>query len=685
MVIAMKRENKTEEKFRPRARLLRILGEELIGDEIVAITELVKNAYDADAQNVLIELKNMNTDRGEIIITDDGCGMTKEVVINSWMQMGTNFKRKRQFSESRKRRVLGEKGVGRFGVDKLGQILELHTKTEKSKKEIFSRFDWSQYDQELFLDEIIHRIEEIEPTIIKKHGTVLHIKKLRSRWNEKMVEKLNFSLLKIVSPFQPSGDFRIIVVAKEFEEFVGEINNELFDKALYQLNALVISDGKIHVEIKGRDKYELNIPKDKRLTCGPFRISLRAWDLDAEGLKPLGMGVVRARQLLRSWSGISLYRDGFRIFPYGEEGEDWLELDKRRIDIPVERFSRNQVLGFIEISRDQNPALKDQTNREGLVRNPAYLDLKEIVLKIIQELENYRISIRGRKGERKERFKERLTDRQILENMSEYLQKERKPDRKYLSSMVKKAMDVSMESEKRILEVIARYRRLAGLGEMAGRVIHEIRQPVEFIRRKCSANIKRIMKKIFRRKKIMEDLDTIDKEADNINRSITKWEPFIRVKREREIINICDIIERATKYYARDIKKLKIKIDYPEPTENYFPVRIDPVDGIQIFKNLFDNSIYWLEENEKGRQIKVSVFEKDTQTVVWVSDNGPGINIEEPEDIFLPGWTRKPKGSGLGLAIVGELLVDNNGKIELVESELRTGATFQIRFMKEER
>lgn len=295
------------------------------------------------------------------------------------------------------------------------------------RKEVFAKFDWSQYDKELFLEEVTHGIEETDPTRIKKKGTILHIKKLRSKWDEKMVEKLNFALLKIVSPFQPSSDFKIKVITKEFEEFKGEISNKLFDKAPYQLTAHVRPDKKISIKIKDRDEYELEISEENKLNCGPFKITLRAWDLGAEGLKPLGMGVVKARELLRSWSGISIYRDGFRIFPYGEEGEDWLELDKRRIDIPVERFSRNQVLGFIEVSRDQNSALRDQTNREGLVRNQAYLDLKEIVLKIIQELENYRISIRGGKGERKERFKERLIDRQILENMSEYLRRKKNP------------------------------------------------------------------------------------------------------------------------------------------------------------------------------------------------------------------------------------------------------------------
>ena len=681
----MSEDNIQSEKFRPRARLLRILGEELIGDEIVAIMELVKNAYDADAENVLVELNNVKTDDGEIIITDDGCGMAMDIVVNSWMQMGTSFKRKRQFSDTKKRRVLGEKGVGRFAVDKLGQILELHTKTKKSTKVIYASFDWSQYDKELFLDEITHRIEEVGPIRIKKHGTILHIKKLRSKWDEKMVEKLNLSLLKIISPFCPSDDFRIRVISKEFENFQGEISNKLFDKAPYQMTARVKPDKEISIEIKGKDEYEIDIPKENKFVCGPFKIFLRAWDLDADGLKPIGMGVYRARELLKKWSGISIYRDDFRIFPYGEEGEDWLELNRRRIDSPTERFSRNQILGFIEISRDHNPDLRDQTNREGLVRNQAYNDLKTIVLKVILELENHRISIKGRKGERKERFKERLIDRQILENMSEYLRKEKEPNRIYLSSMVKRAIDVSMESEKRILEVIARYRRLAGLGEMAGRVIHEIRQPVGFIRRKCSANIKRLMKNIFRRTKLIEDLDTIDEEANNINQSITKWEPFIRAKREKEVINICDIIERASKYYAGDMKKLKIRLDYPDPKENSFSVKIDPVDGIQIFKNLFDNSIYWLRENKKERRIKVSVFEKKSEMVIRVSDNGQGINVENPEEIFLPGWTRKPKGSGLGLAIAGELLVDNNGKIELVESELEKGATFQIRFTREER
>ena len=136
--------------LRPRARLLRTLGEELISNEVVAVIELVKNAYDADATNVLIKFDGpLEPGKGSIEIIDNGCGMGLDVVKTVWMEPATPSKRgDRRYSARFKRRVLGEKGIGRFASSRLADELEVITRREGSKDEVYGIFDWRQFDDE---------------------------------------------------------------------------------------------------------------------------------------------------------------------------------------------------------------------------------------------------------------------------------------------------------------------------------------------------------------------------------------------------------------------------------------------------------------------------------------------------------------------------------------------------------
>src|SRR3989454_10644129 len=103
---------------------------------------------------------------------------------------------------------------------------------------------------------------------------------------------------------------------------------------------------------------------------------------------------MEVRAWLREWSGVNVYRDGFRIWPYGEPHDDWLRLDQRRVNNPVVRLSNNQVVGFVEISRDRNPELHDQTNREGLLHNEAFEDLRRFIHLVLEIVEGDRQTIR---------------------------------------------------------------------------------------------------------------------------------------------------------------------------------------------------------------------------------------------------------------------------------------------------
>jgi hypothetical protein len=131
--------------LRPKARILRTLGEELISSEIVAILELVKNSYDADARLIIVQFSGEPLEgKGSLEVSDDGHGMDMNTVQGAWMEPATDVKKKVQQSKYLKRRLLGEKGVGRFAAARLAQELELFTRVPGAEDEIYAFFDWTQ-------------------------------------------------------------------------------------------------------------------------------------------------------------------------------------------------------------------------------------------------------------------------------------------------------------------------------------------------------------------------------------------------------------------------------------------------------------------------------------------------------------------------------------------------------------
>jgi HSP90 family molecular chaperone len=144
--------------FKPRARLLLALGNQLIKEEGIALFELVKNSYDADATEAVVSLSNVhNPKEGQIVISDDGTGMDWETVTKVWLEPGTDFREKQVLEGVKTRKFhrtpLGQKGIGRFGAHKLGRNIELITRTEKSD-EIVVTIDWADFEKKKYLEEI---------------------------------------------------------------------------------------------------------------------------------------------------------------------------------------------------------------------------------------------------------------------------------------------------------------------------------------------------------------------------------------------------------------------------------------------------------------------------------------------------------------------------------------------------
>jgi len=192
--------------FRPRARLLQMLGDQLIGSPRLAIFELVKNAYDADADTVLITLNNVNTADAEIVVEDNGDGMSVDIIKNIWLVPAHDHKEK-QKKEKRRTRLnrlpLGEKGLGRFAVHKLGNEIELVTRA-KDHDECLVKINWSELIDKPFLEDTRVEVITRSPQVFigENTGTQITVRDLREQeWTRGDVRKLLRQITSISTPF----------------------------------------------------------------------------------------------------------------------------------------------------------------------------------------------------------------------------------------------------------------------------------------------------------------------------------------------------------------------------------------------------------------------------------------------------------------------------------------------------
>lgn len=732
-----------QNSLRPRARLLRTLGEELISNEVVAVIELVKNAYDADATRVLIRFVGpLEPGKGCIEVMDNGHGMELDTVQTVWMELATPSKRDKPRSEKLKRRHLGEKGIGRFASTRLAHELEVISRRENTDKEVYAIFDWRQFeDDSKYLDEIQILWEESDPTEIKSggmiellwktenqrptiadlsHGTILRMIGLKQKWESKQFEDLRRGLARLISPKATKDeDFEIeLDLPPDFAEFSSKVEApEILRHPHYLLRGRIGADGayKLRCEIraegvdreingrflgvkdtKGRfevraiDKGE-QLPRDSRdISCGPLEIELRIWDRDDLGnvIQKTHSSVQDIRRDLDAVAGVNIYRDGFRVLPYGEPLDDSFRLDRRRVQNPTLRLSNNQIYGTVSISADENPNLRDQSNRQGMQENQAFEDFREIMLLVLGKVEEMRYSSKHpKKGEEKSgKPVGGIFSGFDMKPLSDYIAGQMPKDKvaKQLLANTEKAFSSHL---KEIQTVLARYQRLATLGQLIDHVLHEGRQPIASINNEAylgASDIERFhdgMPSITPR--LAERFSLIRKQGDVLATAFRRMEPFGGRRRGRPAqLYLEDIVRDAFEVFQDDIQRLKVKTVLPQ-TETL--VRVDSAEMQEVIINLLQNSFYWLEQvDESKREIVVDIDRKGTEHLdILFADSGPGVPKENRDLIFDPYFSTKPEGVGLGLSIVGEIVSDYyGGSLVLLENGPLPGANFLITLRK---
>lgn len=678
------KKQKGQAVFQPAARLLRLLGEELISDEIIAVSELVKNAHDADASHCIIRFTAGTNESGEVSVEDDGCGMDLDTFLKGWMQPGGSPKKQGVNHKTPKgRRVLGEKGVGRFAADKLARNLELFTR-RVGGKEIHAEFCWDDFEKDgCFLSEIQNGWEVNATTQVNlKSGTLLRMHGLRTRWNERMFRRLSTRLARLQSPFGDKNKFKIIIDSDEFPDYSGELRSDFLANAPYQLQATFDGDDTITLQVGGRHSSN-RWPGPGKLTCGPVKVRLYAFDLDTMSLSRLGpQNEIRA--WLRDWSGVSVYRDGFRVWPYGEPHDDWLGLDQRRVNNPVVRLSNNQVIGFVEISRDANPHLLDQTNREGLIHNSSLDDLRRLVHHMFLEIENHRQTIRhpsvngtangnGNVHQDPVAALEKIASglpteaavrlRKAKVEIDRFLVKLKSNHQKTLESYAELAASGQIlrgvESELRAA--------LASISDASFAVEDHLRSSGEIVPRPLSQRVGQIR----------EIVDLLDHRLSDLGSLGVQGE-------RRRTVDLQAEIKETFRLLSDRANRHKVVFTVKVPGLNHLArADVRPENVRRIVFLLFENSLNALS-NQEERKVAIDVWVKDNKAGFDFSDNGPGFPVDQAESVFVPHFTTNPGAAGMGLTIVRDICRAHGGDATVLLDGRRRGAIVRIELKRKQ-
>ncbi len=709
--------NKGEFVFRPRARLIRTIGDELISNDNVAITELVKNSYDAESQiveisfygnvkektvkrrsaNKEVEIKEQYIEKegASIIIEDQGTGMDFATIQKAWMEPATNYKKKKD-NYSASRRFSGEKGIGRFASAKLSSTLELITK-QKDCDEIVATFNWNDFaNEEIYLDDVKISWLVRPATKINDSGTILKLTGLNEDWDETKITELRVALSRLLNPIVPNEDFLISINLPESfnQALAGVIERpETLNKPNYSIKGHISKNGTPQDVVffskkKGAEEI-LNLSDgsfrfNREYTAGPFDFEFKVWDRDSDSIKSLATEtnslIKNVKKDLDDLCGISIYRDFIRVLPYGNQNNDWVRLDFRRYNNPTLRLSNNQIVGYVSIGLETNPLLKDQSNREGIVESQAFEDLKDYIKLLLNEVEQRRYSERPRENQPDSMKKASLFERFSLASLKNEI-KENNPNPSEVLYLISQKESEISEAVTAVQDIISRYRRLSTLGQLIDPIIHDGNNYLHKIDMKSVIIHNELQNTNCDLKKIDKKVNEIQSVRSDFAQLMKRIEPFGGRKRGRpQSIIIENVIENQFRINEEELKNNKI--DYEIISETEHRVTIDESELAVIFMNLIQNSIYWLSTVDKKREIRVNVVNESDGLSIIFSDNGPGIKNGYEDKIFDPYFSTKPDGIGLGLAIVGEIMIEYDGELSLINDDIMNGASFKLLFRK---
>jgi len=780
--------------FKVTARTILQLGGELISSDGIAFYELIKNAFDAKAKKVFVDVavrlpiqvwiaavkqleqwedtlnprevsKVFPTFKESIInsvipsrisnswiadfdeattlkqafailwdanyvqFRDSGEGMSLRDLDEVYLTVGTpkRFKqREASLKTGSKEVILGEKGIGRLSAMRLGEHLEVKTATAKDDCWNELLIDWS-----MFREHIGQLVEEVELTPrrgtkkdVTGSGTTITIRNLNSTWSHDRLQQIaNTDLSRLTDPFAEKNRFPIhlkwngsAVPVPKMSELIPEHAHALVEAWLEyetdehdqwqptlagKIDYLV--SGTTNAPIKGythtfacptaeilsllEETKDEDLTLDVVLNLGPLTMS--CYWFNRRLLKSIEVNDEKLdlKKLIKQWSGgLMVYRDGFRVPPYGGADDDWLDLDRKALSSQGYKVNRAQIIGKVDISSADNPALMDQTNREGLRDCPEKRTLVAILKYVLEtEFRGYIVEV-----DEELRDKERIsfgTLSQLLAEVEEKidvsLRRLDEANDEFPESGLDKIEFDLRAAFKVVVGVIGTMQQnvedaegererllfLASLGLSIEKLAHELNR--------ATRHALDSLKGSTAQSRNADQLRTATLQLTSLQKRLQNLDPMLSPTRQRK--TVFDLVDEVESIFAgHEAQFARHRISYGVVNKSQRPVMVKLVRAmvIQVLENLIDNSVYWLnmaasDKRSKHRkpEIRITIDGSKGRMEVW--DSGPGIAEENAERVFRAFYTKKAagKGKGLGLYIAREIAEYHGGSLILSEKE----------------
>ena len=701
------------------AGIINRLGLELVGKSETALAELIKNSYDADANVVNLYFENANNEGGNLIIEDDGVGMTREQLISGFMRLATTDKIHNSISEKYKRPKAGRKGIGRFSTQRLGENLEIITQSTKSTEELKLSINWNDYETDKEIGEIENELDSIISTgKIKGSGTILFIHKLREKWSDSDIKRVYRYVAGLIQPnFLKINNAGLVVDESKKEGFVVNFlrrnypNSDwqnvadpqvmMLDRALATFSGSIDEEGNGRCTIKSKQFTFNNEKKSLHdiidVSDNPFatikgaRIAFKAYYFIG-GDRHIYYGITKSElnvilEYLNKNGGVKLYRNGFRVPKYGDLENDWLSIDKsNRIGKGIP-FSNNRLIGFVQLIDPNGEVFEESAGREGLIEKEAFNQLQQFVSKALHDgFINFASWFRNSDEYKvfnpdKKNIPTTISVQQNVDDLKEATKTLINPDasedeKTEATIKLEQATKKFIVDTKAAINELEMMRVLAATGLTISEFVHEIKQIIP----STKGYIKDVLKKDVNYE-IMQNLERINELLSSLESYTSYFDETIskNVIRELKPIDLRTTVTSFRNVIDPDINRRNIDFDTNLKGQDLITIPMHPSEWNTILQNLYSNAKKAIIRSNvlRGKILLKATKNLNQNTLIFeFQDNGSGIPLKYKDRVFDAFFTTSRNrdedlgtNTGLGLYILYQMIKNREGKISVEDPD----------------